>query len=60
MTPAINLAKKKKVPHTIHQYEHDPRADSYGLEAAEVLGQDPKKYSKPCCFALMASPKIWQ
>lgn len=30
MTPAINLAKKKKVAHTIHQYEHDPRADSYG------------------------------
>lgn len=52
MTPAIDLAKKKKVTHTIHQYEHDPRADSYGLEAAEVLGQDPKKVFKTLLFCL--------
>ncbi len=53
MTPAINLAKKKKIPHTIHQYEHDPRADSYGLEAAEVLGgQDPKTVFKTLLFCL--------
>ncbi len=52
MTPAINLAKKKKVPHTIHEYQHDPRATSYGLEAAEVLGQDPKKVFKTLLFCL--------
>ncbi|WP_159738188.1 Cys-tRNA(Pro) deacylase [Vibrio atypicus] len=57
MTPAINLAKKKKVPHTIHQYEHDPRADSYGLEAAEVLGQDPAKVFKTLLFSLNGEPK---
>ncbi|EGQ8082519.1 TPA: Cys-tRNA(Pro) deacylase [Vibrio parahaemolyticus] len=57
MTPAINLAKKKKVPHTIHHYEHDPRADSYGLEAAEVLGQDPKKVFKTLLFCLNGEPK---
>ncbi|HDM8215030.1 TPA: Cys-tRNA(Pro) deacylase [Vibrio harveyi] len=57
MTPAINLAKKKKVSHTIHQYEHDPRADSYGLEAAEVLGQDPKKVFKTLLFCLNSEPK---
>ncbi|MGR5437064.1 Cys-tRNA(Pro) deacylase [Vibrio owensii] len=57
MTPAINLAKKKKVTHTIHQYEHDPRADSYGLEAAEVLGQDPKKVFKTLLFCLNGEPK---
>lgn len=53
----INLAKKKKVSHTIHQYEHDPRADSYGLEAAEVLGQDPKKVFKTLLFCLNGEPK---
>jgi len=38
MTPAINLAKKKKISFEIHQYEHDPKAASYGEEAAEKLG----------------------
>ncbi len=57
MTPAINLAKKKKVPHVIHQYEHDPRADSYGLEAAEVLGQDPAKVFKTLLFSVNGDAK---
>jgi Cys-tRNA(Pro)/Cys-tRNA(Cys) deacylase len=57
MTPAINLAKKKKIPHTVHQYEHDPNHDSFGLEAAEVLGQDPKKVFKTLLFCLNGEAK---
>ena len=38
MTPAINSAKKAKIRYTIHEYRHDPTADSYGMEAAEKLG----------------------
>lgn len=57
MTPAINLAKKKKIAHTIHQYEHDPRAESYGLEAAEVLGQDPSTVFKTLLFCLNGDAK---
>ncbi|WP_038173039.1 Cys-tRNA(Pro) deacylase [Vibrio pacinii] len=57
MTPAINLAKKKKVPHEIHQYQHDSRAESYGLEAAEVLGQDPAKVFKTLLFSLNGEAK---
>lgn len=38
MTPAINLAKKSKIPHSIHEYVHDAASESYGLEAAEKLG----------------------
>jgi Cys-tRNA(Pro)/Cys-tRNA(Cys) deacylase len=34
------------VAHTVHPYEHDPRADSYGLEAAQVLGVDPARVFK--------------
>lgn len=34
------------VPHTLHPYEHDPRASSYGLEAADVLGVDPDRVFK--------------
>jgi len=29
------------IAHTLHPYDHDPRAASYGLEAAEALGLDP-------------------
>ncbi len=38
MTPGINVAKKAKVAHTVHEYAHDPASVSYGLEAAEKLG----------------------
>jgi Cys-tRNA(Pro)/Cys-tRNA(Cys) deacylase len=37
MTPAIIAAKKFKIQHTLHEYKHDPAADSFGLEAAEKL-----------------------
>ena len=37
MTPAINTAKKHKIPYKTHQYSHDPAHDSYGKEAAEKL-----------------------
>lgn len=57
MTPAINLAKKKKIAHTIHEYQHDPRATSYGLEAAQVLGQEPKKVFKTLLFCLNGEAK---
>ncbi|WP_070967154.1 Cys-tRNA(Pro) deacylase [Vibrio sonorensis] len=57
MTPAINLAKKKKVTHTVHQYEHDPRAESYGLEAVTLLGQDPEKVFKTLLFCLNGEAK---
>lgn len=38
MTPAIERAKAAKITFQIHEYEHDPAADSYGEEAAEKLG----------------------
>ena len=38
MTPAINAATKAGIVFRIHEYQHDPGAASYGLEAAEKLG----------------------
>lgn len=38
MTPAVNVAKKAKITFNLHEYEHDPSAQSYGEEAAEALG----------------------
>lgn len=46
MTPAINLAKKQKITHKIHEYNHDPAHESYGLEAAEKLGIPPEQVFK--------------
>jgi Cys-tRNA(Pro)/Cys-tRNA(Cys) deacylase len=38
MTPASKLLKAQKIEFSIHEYEHDPDAKSFGLEAAEKLG----------------------
>jgi Cys-tRNA(Pro)/Cys-tRNA(Cys) deacylase len=46
VTPAVEAAKAAGVPYTVVQYEHDPTAESYGLEAAEVLGVEPERVFK--------------
>ncbi|WP_286713128.1 Cys-tRNA(Pro) deacylase [Acinetobacter sp. UBA2581] len=38
MTPACKLLKSQKIEYSIHEYEHDANAKSFGLEAAEKLG----------------------
>ena len=38
MTPAIKQAQKAQIQFQIHEYDHDPAAESYGEEAAEKLG----------------------
>ena len=37
-TPATTALARAGVSYTVHRYEHDPAARSYGLEAAEALG----------------------
>jgi Cys-tRNA(Pro)/Cys-tRNA(Cys) deacylase len=45
-TPAVQALERAGVPHLVRSYEHDPRAASYGLEAAEALGADPTRVFK--------------
>ncbi|MGO1054485.1 Cys-tRNA(Pro) deacylase [Crossiella sp. CA198] len=45
-TPATALLVKQRIAHTLHSYEHDPRHDSYGLEAAQALGIAPERVFK--------------
>jgi Cys-tRNA(Pro)/Cys-tRNA(Cys) deacylase len=45
-TPATALLRKQRVAHTVHMYEHDPRCESYGTEAAEALGVEPARVFK--------------
>lgn len=37
MTPACKLLQSKKITFSVHEYEHDANAKSFGLEAAEKL-----------------------
>jgi len=45
-TPAIAAATRAGIAFTVHEYRHDPRAESYGLEAVEKLGLDPARVFK--------------
>ena len=46
MTPAVVAAERAGIAFTLHEYEHDPRAESYGLEAAAKTGVDPARVFK--------------
>ncbi len=52
MTPAINLARKNRIAHKVHEYSHDPSGDSYGLEAAEKLGLPAERVFKTLVVSL--------
>jgi Cys-tRNA(Pro)/Cys-tRNA(Cys) deacylase len=45
-TPAIAAVERSGVAFSVHEYEHDPRAASFGLEAVEKLGLDPARVFK--------------
>jgi Cys-tRNA(Pro)/Cys-tRNA(Cys) deacylase len=51
-TPATALLTRAKVPHTLHPYSHDARADSFGDEAAVALGVDPARIFKTLIAAV--------
>lgn len=46
MTPAILLAQKSNIKYKVHDYEHDPKSSSYGLEAAQKLNVDENRVFK--------------
>jgi Cys-tRNA(Pro)/Cys-tRNA(Cys) deacylase len=45
-TPATVALTQAGIDFRLHPYEHDPRAASYGLEAAEALGVAPERVFK--------------
>ena len=52
-TPATVALTAAGIAFEVRAYEHDPRAASYGTEAAEALGVDPARVFK----TLLASPR---
>ncbi|HEV7132543.1 MAG TPA: Cys-tRNA(Pro) deacylase [Gaiellaceae bacterium] len=45
-TPAIAAAERAGIRFAVHEFEHDPAADSFGLEAAEKLDMEPARVFK--------------
>lgn len=52
MTPAINLLKKLKTTHNVHEYQHDPLCESFGLEVVEKLFLPAKRVFKTLIISL--------
>jgi len=57
-TPAIAAAERAGVLHSVHAYEHDPKSESYGLEAAERMGVDPSRVFKTLVVDLDGSLEV--
>ncbi|HEX7738514.1 MAG TPA: Cys-tRNA(Pro) deacylase, partial [Marmoricola sp.] len=45
-TPATKALDTAGVTYELRAYDHDPRADSFGVEAAEKLGVEPGRVFK--------------
>ena len=57
-TPALVALRREGVPHTVHAYDHDPAAESFGMEAAEALGLDPATVFKTLLAEVDGSPVV--
>ena len=51
-TAATIALDRAKIPFTLHEYPHDPRSGSYGLEASEALGVPPGRVFKTLVAAV--------
>jgi Cys-tRNA(Pro)/Cys-tRNA(Cys) deacylase len=51
-TTATIALERAKIPFALHEYAHDPRAGSYGLEASEALGIPPERVFKTLVAAV--------
>ena len=51
-TPATVALSAAGIAFEVRAYDHDPRAASYGMEAAEVLGVDPARVFKTLLASL--------
>lgn len=51
-TPATVALDRAGVPYSVHPYDHDPRAASFGLEAAAALGVDRARVFKTLLASL--------
>jgi len=58
LTPGIDLLASRGVEHQVLSYDHDPAAESYGLEAVEALGLVPEEVFKTLVTSFEADNQI--
>jgi Cys-tRNA(Pro)/Cys-tRNA(Cys) deacylase len=51
-TTATIALDRARIPYTLHEYSHDPRSGSYGLEASDALGVPPERVFKTLVAAV--------
>ncbi len=57
-TPATVALAKAGITYSVHEYVHDARVTSYGIEAAEALGLDPTHVFKTLIVMVDDSPGV--
>ena len=57
-TPATVALTKAGIAFSIHQYDHDPRSTSYGLEAASALGLEAALVFKTLVATVDGTPTV--
>lgn len=57
-TPALLVLQRAGVEFSVHPYEHDPAAQSFGLEAADALGLDPATVFKTLLAEVDGAPVV--
>lgn len=57
-TPALAAVRQAGIAHRVHEYDHDPSASSYGLEAAAKLGADPARVFKTLVARVDGTPYV--
>ena len=55
-TPATTALQRAKVPHTVHEYAHDPANHHYGAESVAALGLDAGRVFKTLVAQLTGGP----
>jgi Cys-tRNA(Pro)/Cys-tRNA(Cys) deacylase len=57
-TPALIVLAQAKVPHSLHEYTHDPRVRGFGEESAAALGLEPDQVLKTLIAVVDGDPTV--
>lgn len=57
-TPALVAVQRAGVEFSVHTYDHDPAAESFGMEAAQALGLEPATVFKTLLAEVDGSPVV--